>query len=143
MRIFFAAAVAALVASYFTWHYAEEMVGAVVLIEDFLSLRLHHNAGVAFGIRLPGGAQTLLIHLALVLVFILAIRSDRDLLQDTGYGLILGGALANIIDRAPDGLVTDYFSVGAFPIFNVPDVCITIGVLFIVFTGLRKGGLKE
>jgi signal peptidase II len=143
MRIFFITAACALVLSYVAWHYAEGMTGSVVLLADFFSLTLHHNSGIAFGITLPGSSQMLVIHLALALVLIVAVRSDRNRIQDAGFGLIFGGALANIIDRAPDGLVTDYFSVGTFPIFNIPDACITIGVMLVLLEGLRKGGLKE
>ena len=37
------------------------------------------------------------------------------------FGLIIGGAVANLVDRLPDGLVTDYIAVGTFPVFNVPE----------------------
>ncbi len=42
--------------------------------------------------------------------------------------MIVGGALGNVIDRIRDGAVTDFFQVGGFPIFNVADSFITVGV---------------
>jgi len=122
--------------------------GRIPLLGSFVGLELSHNPGVAFGMRLPPVAQELLIGLALVIVAWMAVRSTRlpqtrrepavrsYALRPTpyalAYGLVLGGGLANIIDRVPDGLVTDYFQIGSFPIFNVADSCITIGVLVLL-----------
>lgn len=94
---------------------------------DWLILRYTENTGIAFGIHLPFPWQQLLILLALVTVAVVALRS-RTQWSRIGYGLILGGALANIIDRFLHGFVTDYIAVGTFPIFNVPDSCITVGI---------------
>ncbi len=48
------------------------------------------------------------------------------------FGMILGGAFGNVADRIRDGLVTDFLQVGTFPIFNVADSCITIGVFLLI-----------
>jgi signal peptidase II len=45
----------------------------------------------------------------------------------------LGGAIGNLIDRLRIGHVTDFISVGNFPVFNVADACITIGALILFF----------
>jgi signal peptidase II len=50
----------------------------------------------------------------------------------------LAGALANIADRLPDGVVTDYFQVGTFPIFNVADSAITIGAALLLLQVLLE-----
>lgn len=44
----------------------------------------------------------------------------------------LGGAMGNLIDRLIHGTVTDFISVGSFPVFNVADACISIGVAILV-----------
>jgi len=46
----------------------------------------------------------------------------------------LGGAMGNLIDRLIYGTVTDFISVGSFPVFNVADACISIGVAILVAT---------
>jgi signal peptidase II len=109
----------------------------IALVGSFVGLQLSRNPGIAFGLHLPPVVQELLIGLALLIVLWLAIRSSRSYpLPPTpyplAYGLILGGGIANIIDRLSDGLVTDYFQVGTWPIFNVADSCITIGVLMLL-----------
>lgn len=98
------------------------------LLGSFIGLLPVQNPGIAFGVQLPGGMQELFIIIALVLVIITAVRSERSALGDWGYGLIVGGALGNVADRTYDGFVTDFFQVGTFPVFNVADSCISIGV---------------
>ena len=56
-------------------------------------------------------------------------------LTNTAYGLLLGGILGNLLDRIIRGYVTDYVSLNIvgyhFPIFNLADVCITLGVILL------------
>lgn len=104
----------------------------IPLIGDFAGLQFSLNPGIAFGVRLPAGVQEILIVGALLFVCYIAWKSARTRMSDMAYGLIVGGALANIIDRVRDGMVTDFFQVGTFPIFNVADSCITIGVIFLL-----------
>ncbi len=101
------------------------------LLGSWARLELVQNPGIAFGLRIPSPWQEILILVALAVMLFVA-RKSRTVLSQVGYGLIVGGALANVIDRLPDGFVTDYFAVGTFPIFNVPDSCITIGVALIL-----------
>ena len=53
-------------------------------------------------------------------------------------GLILGGDLGNLIDRLRFGRVTDFIDPGFFPVFNVADSAITIGVILIIYSLLRS-----
>lgn len=108
----------------------------IALIGSFAGLLPTRNPGIAFGVQLPGGMQEVLILIALALVVIAAIRSDRSRFGDSGYGLIVGGALGNVVDRMLDGFVTDFFQVGSFPIFNVADSCISIGVALLLAQSL-------
>lgn len=102
------------------------------IVGTFAGLYPTHNAGVAFGFTLPPLMQELLILAALGFVCILAWKTRSTLLSQIGYGLIVGGALENIIDRIPDGVVTDFIQVGSFAVFNVADSCITIGAVFLL-----------
>lgn len=112
----------------------------VPILGSFAGLRRSFNEGVAFGIRLPPFIQEVLIGIALLAVGVLAVRSADSKLEKVGFGLILGGGIANIIDRARDGMVTDMIQVGSFPIFNIADSCITVGVilLFLSLLGFKK-----
>jgi signal peptidase II len=97
------------------------------------------NEGVAFGIE--AGGKTLVIALIalalLALVLYFARHTARPLIW-LPTGLLVGGALGNIIDRIRDGAVTDFLKIPAWPAFNVADIAITVGVVALVFVLERR-----
>ena len=99
-----------------------------------------HNSGVAFGALSGGGAVvTIVIAVALVaLVAYFATHIGRPLVW-LPTGMLLGGAIGNVIDRVRDGAVTDFVKFPAWPAFNVADVAITFGVLSLLYV-LESGG---
>ena len=110
---------------------------SVSLLGALLRLTRGENSGVAFGLLRGSSLVPWLSAIALIaLAFLIAQQQSR--LASVAWGLILGGGLANLIDRLADGRVTDYIDVtlGAwqYPTFNLPDVAITIG--FIVLLGM-------
>ena len=52
-------------------------------------------------------------------------------------GMLLGGALGNVIDRIRDGAVTDFIKLPGWPAFNVADISITFGVLVLLYVTER------
>lgn len=110
----------------------------IPLVGSWIHLTLTMNPGIAFGVHMPSPWQEIVIAAALVGVLVVALRTD-DRVSRAAYGLILGGALGNILDRLPDGFVTDYVAVGSFPVFNVADSCITIGVLLMLAQSIKMG----
>lgn len=107
-----------------------------------LQLRLAFNPGIAFslGDRLPSWAILAVagfITLALA-GYAVHVAPDAGVAGRIGFAAVLGGALTNLIDRAADGVVTDYFHTGWFPTFNLADTFITIGVVLIVLDVLRQ-----
>jgi len=112
------------------------LVERIALLGSFVGLQRTVNEGIAFGLRL-GPYQDAIIFLAVLIVIAVAFRSTKKSLEKIGFGLILGGGAANIIDRLSDGQVTDMIQVGHFPIFNVADICINVGVgLLLIEMGL-------
>lgn len=107
-----------------------------------LDLRLAFNPGVAFslGDRLPSAVIVAVTAAITLGVFVLAWRTARSLttVGVAGFATVLAGALSNLVDRAPDGVVTDYFHTGWYPTFNLPDVLITIGAGLILLSSLRQ-----
>ena len=91
------------------------------------------NKGVAFG-AFSGRPIVIVIVIAalagLVVWFALHVRRPYIWLPT---GLLLGGALGNIIDRARDGAVTDFIKFPIWPAFNFADVAITFGVLALIY----------
>ena len=93
------------------------------------------NTGVAFGALSGGGAVvTAIVALALVaLVAYFATHVRRPLFW-LPTGMLIGGAIGNVIDRARDGAVTDFVQLPLrFPAFNVADMSITFGVLLLMY----------
>jgi signal peptidase II len=92
------------------------------------------NSGVAFGFFSGGGALVLVLTLAalgaLVVYFVLR-PNRRGLWVPTG--LLVGGALGNLIDRLVNGSVTDFIKLPLWPAFNVSDIAITFGVLALLY----------
>ncbi|MBU0766933.1 signal peptidase II [Patescibacteria group bacterium] len=109
------------------------LVERFVIVGSFVGLEYSLNEGIAFGVRIPGAFQFILILAALFFVACYARKEADTKLSQVGFGLILGGGIANIIDRLIDGFVTDMIQVGSFPVFNVADSCITVGIAILFF----------
>jgi signal peptidase II len=92
------------------------------------------NTGVAFGALQGGGVLVgLLIGLSLgALVGYFVLHADRPLLW-LPVGMLLGGALGNLADRAREGAVIDFIDPVLWPAFNLADASIVIGVLILLW----------
>jgi signal peptidase II len=115
--------------------------GGSVEVLPFLHLENTRNQGVAFG--LAGDVSPLLIGAALVsLLGLLAYLGSRS--RSRGWavwlpaGLLIGGALGNLIDRVRDDAVTDFIELPAWPTFNLADTAIVIGVALLIFAPERN-----
>jgi signal peptidase II len=105
-------------------------------VNVFLGLDMTYvrNEGVAFG-ALSGGGPVLVVVIALALaglVAYFALNSTVRLLW-LPVGLILGGALGNLADRAREGAVIDFIDPIAWPAFNLADAAIVIGVFGLLY----------
>jgi signal peptidase II len=116
---------------------AEAAPGAIVSI--------HHveNRGAAFGL-FPQFQWIYLIVAVIVVLYILVAghRFGTTWYRQVLLGMILGGAVANGIDRATQGYVVDFIDVHWWPIFNVADMSIVIGILVALLT-LRPRGMRH
>ncbi len=107
----------------------------IIELLPFFQLRLSWNAGISFSLFNSGESGTTAVLLTVQIVMALGLtwllhRLDRPWLQ-AACGLIIGGAIGNIVDRAMFGAVADfldfYWGSWHFPTFNVADSCISIG----------------
>ena len=106
-------------------------------------IHLEHvqNFGAAWGVL--SGQKWLLIAFT-ILVVVMICRSAREVaargaLAGAGYGLILGGAVGNLLDRIVFGHVTDFFDLDTpwpllqtFPVFNIADSALSVGVVLML-----------
>ena len=119
----------------------------VEVVPGVLQLTLVRNPGAAFG--LAAGLTLLLTCVAAVVVVVLLRMAGR--LRDRGwaiaFGLLLGGAVGNLIDRLfrqPGpfrGHVVDFLQLPNWPVFNVADAAICVAAAVVVFRSLRGVGL--
>jgi signal peptidase II len=113
------------------------------LIPGVLDLRYTTNPGGAFGVF--GGIPWLFVAISLGVVGVIVYASRRlpSAATAVGLGLVLGGALGNLIDRAIrgpgfSGEVVDFVDLQIWPIFNLADSAIVIGAALLLVTGLRR-----
>jgi signal peptidase II len=94
------------------------------------------NTGVAFGMF---QGQSLIFAILAVIVSAVIIYyyprvAQEDWILRLALGLQLAGALGNLVDRITVGYVTDFISVGTFPVFNVADSSISVGVVVLLIS---------
>ncbi len=99
-----------------------------------------HNTGAAFGL-FQGHSFALSIvasvGIAVILLYALFIYRRFPILENRlgmlALGLILGGAVGNLIDRLNLGYVTDFIDIGVWPTFNIADSAVTVGVIILAY----------
>ena len=125
-------AAAAIAADQLTKH----VVGRTLALGDSVDIvgpfSIHHvqNSGIAFGLF---GSRTVIVigvtTLAIALMLVFFARSGRrHPVLPVALGLVLGGSLANLVDRVRLGYVTDFLDLVAWPAFNLADTFIVVGV---------------
>lgn len=108
---------------------------SVTVIPRLLDITYTTNTGAAFGL-LQGNGGLVVVAAILVVVILLVwffwTREGRHLLMFVGLGLVVGGALGNLVDRLFRGRVIDFIDFKWWPVFNVADIAIVVGVGLIV-----------
>lgn len=119
--------VKALVASSLARGEEREIVAGIRLVNV-------RNSGVAFGQLQNGGTiVAVVIAIALVALVVYFVRHATLRWMWLPTGLLLGGALGNIVDRVREGAVVDFIKLPHWPAFNVADSAITVGVVALLF----------
>jgi signal peptidase II len=113
-------------------HHSVQVVG-------FVWLRLEYNSGISFSINSSGPIVTTIITLVIAVVVVLVGVNANGGLPTVGFGLLIGGGIANVIDRlaANPHQVTDFIAVSTFPVFNVADIAITLGFIALMIAAVR------
>lgn len=121
-----------------TKFFANRYLTEPVTVLPGVTLDRSHNSGVAFGM-FSGAPPWLLVAGACVLVVSLAfaVSRHRPVVPWQAVGLLIGGALGNVLDRVGDGRVMDFIELPNWPSFNLADVAITGAVLVILWDTRR------
>ena len=110
------------------------------IIQDVFHITFVLNPGAAFGILAHQRSFFIvmgIVILILVGVFSPYIRRQCGIFR-WGVALLLGGALGNLIDRVRIGHVIDFFDFRIWPVFNIADIAIVVGVAAIIYAILFK-----
>ncbi|MBU1700924.1 MAG: signal peptidase II [Candidatus Eisenbacteria bacterium] len=108
-------------------------------IGDLLRWTHIHNSGAAFGLFRGSRLFFIVVSAVSVVAIFLVVRSrrHRSALTLMGFGMVLGGALGNLLDRLWLGVVIDFIDMGwgtlRWPVFNVADMGVSIGVMILGF----------
>lgn len=119
----------------------------VDVVGDYVRLTYIHNPGAAFGIHLGPYSRFIFLILSLVALGALAsmywVTPAKDKIRLASIALICGGAVGNLLDRIRSSQgVVDFLDVGIgqlrWPVFNVADVAVTCGAIFLALSLWRE-----
>jgi signal peptidase II len=134
------------IADQLTKHWAvNELVDRDIDIFWTLRLNLAYNTGMAFSRGEDLGPIIGVVALVVVVVLLLSLKRQPGRLTDVAVGMIVGGAVGNVIDRLfrQDawfrGGVVDFIDFQWFPIFNIADIGVTVGGALLVLASWRAG----
>jgi signal peptidase II len=119
------------------------------LIDGILRITLVKNSGAAFGM-LQGGRVFLIISsviASLAIIFLAERLPASESARRAFLGVILGGALGNLVDRIYPGQVIDFIDMGLgttrWPVYNLADAAVTIGGILLILSFSRARGHSE
>ncbi len=120
-------------------------LGQSLPAEGFFRITHAANTGSAFGL-FPNQTSLLIIASIIgisVLIYFYRRQTRPSFLLRLSLGLQLGGAFSNLIDRITLGYVVDFIDVGPWPIFNLADTSICLGIFMLVWVVLNSGEQKK
>ncbi|MFQ5510382.1 MAG: signal peptidase II [Candidatus Krumholzibacteriia bacterium] len=130
----------------FFWHLGRNFD----VIDGFFRVTLVRNSGAAFGMLQDGRGFLIVMSVlaSILIIFVVQRLPAEQLARRVFLGMILGGALGNLIDRIYPGQVIDFIDMGIpayrWPVYNIADSAVTIGgVLLILSVSRSRDGGEE
>ena len=128
------------------WLAVRGMIGDISIIRGlFYMTQYQKNAGIAFGIQLPTFFQiagsVIILCLLVCFGFDCIFKDDKpSIFRLSLLGIIVGSGLGNLTDRILNGYVVDFIVLRPFPVFNVADIGITVGIILLFGTMVLSPG---
>lgn len=125
------------------WSETSLVDGRIEVIPGLLWFTYAENTGASFSLFQGRGSIIGVVAIGAVIFVLASLRTERPALEVVGLGFVLGGAVGNLIDRFRrgdgllDGPVVDWIQVPNFPIFNIADSALTIGVVLLLISAWR------
>ena len=114
---------------------------SIPIIENIFHITYIENPGAAFGI-LANQRMLFLVLTAVivgVMIYLYCSLSNKKSLTAISLGIVVSGAIGNFIDRFMQGTVTDFLDFRIWPIFNIADIAICVGLALICYFIIIKG----
>jgi len=124
--------------------YKNMSLGESIPAEGIIRITYARNTGMAFSLFENFGIILLILSLiiaSILIIYLFTIDKPRVLIRIFS-GLVVGGALGNILDRIRFGYVNDFIDVGWWPVFNIADSSITIAIGIYIFDAIFIQKLK-
>ncbi len=132
------------------WIRSNLAVGESLFEVGFFRLTRVHNTGAAFGLFQSQSFLLTIIALvgvAALLLYVFFFHHRFPFLGNwlgkLALGLVLGGAVGNLVDRLRFGYVTDFIDIGIWPVFNIADTAVTVGVILFAYSLLSLTRAKK
>lgn len=121
----------------------------IVVIKKFFSILYVTNTGAAFSILENSTTLIIIISLFCLALIVSLLKKEKDItpIKVISFGILIGGMISNLIDRVFYKNVVDFLSFNIinyrFPVFNIADIGITIGVFLYLLVNLKEEILSK
>lgn len=123
-----------LIVDQLTKYWASAFLEEVLIFTSFFRFVFVKNTGIAFSLPVP----LWIVIGATIGILLFLVMYGRKHGFSWGYSLIGVGAVGNLIDRLWHGYVIDFISIGSFPVFNVADICVSVGLGLLLLQEFKK-----
>lgn len=121
----------------------------IVVIKKFFSILYVTNTGAAFSILENSTTLIIIISLFCLALIVSLLKKEKDItpIKVISFGILIGGMISNLIDRVFYKNVVDFLSFNIinyrFPVFNIADIGITVGVFLYLLVNLKEEILSK
>ncbi len=114
---------------------------SIPVIKNVFHITLVHNTGAAFGIFAGHTILFIIVTAVVIVCFFLFYRRilETPILFQTGLAMAAGGAVGNLIDRLKTGAVVDFLDFRVWPVFNLADLGIVLGMAILIYMTIKWG----
>ena len=111
-----------------------------IQLTKYFSFNYVENTGAIFGLFKNNNTFFIILTVLLICLLFYYLKKEKHL--RLGFSLVLAGAIGNLIDRLIYGFVIDFIDLKIWPVFNIADSCITIGVLILIYKSIKTKNLN-
>lgn len=118
--------------------------GPIVIVDGWFQFRLTYNTGASFSLFSGAGQLIAVVVIGVIAMIFYILRDANRRIETVALGLILGGAIGNLIDRVfrgsslLDGAVVDFIDFSFFATFNIADMAVNVGVVLLLIAAFWR-----